>query len=54
MNKRSLLGKIIRFYVDRPSTETEIFAMDVSNPSGCSFDSKRPSDLYCSAVDQVM
>ncbi|CAN6343291.1 unnamed protein product [Urochloa humidicola] len=59
-NERSLpsssfLGKVIRFDVDRSDpmpVAAEIYAMGLSNPRGCSFDSDRPSDLYCANVDQ--
>ncbi|CAN6334397.1 unnamed protein product [Urochloa humidicola] len=58
-NERSLpssfLGKVIRFDIDRSDpmpAAAEIYAMGLSNPRGCSFDSDRPSDLYCANVDQ--
>ena len=49
------LGKIIRLHVDRmpDNNEPKIFASGLSNPRGCSFDSMRPSDLYCAGVDEV-
>jgi len=31
----------------------EIFAAGLNNPSGCSFDSNRPSYLYCADVNEV-
>ncbi|OEL35028.1 HIPL1 protein, partial [Dichanthelium oligosanthes] len=46
------LGKIIRFDIDGQSPKPEIVAVGLSNPRGCSFDSDRPSDLYCANVDQ--
>ncbi|TVU49775.1 hypothetical protein EJB05_01111 [Eragrostis curvula] len=52
-NQRSLPSKIIRFDIDRATPKAEIYAGGVSNPSGCSFDSGTPSDLYCAEVDQV-
>ncbi|XP_062203059.1 HIPL1 protein-like [Phragmites australis] len=58
--RRSIWGKIIRFNVGGVSGESlrsskmdkpEIFSMGLNNPSGCSFDSERPSHLYCADVD---
>jgi len=48
------LGKIIRLHVDRmpDNNEPKIFASGLSNPRGCSFDSMRPSNLYCAGVDE--
>ncbi|TVU49795.1 hypothetical protein EJB05_01132, partial [Eragrostis curvula] len=51
-NKRPPVGKIIRFDVDRSTPMAEIYALGLANPSGCSFDSERPSHLYCANVDQ--
>ncbi|KAJ1265847.1 hypothetical protein BS78_08G105500 [Paspalum vaginatum] len=34
-----------------PMEEPEIFAVGLSNPRGCSFDSDRPSYLFCANVD---
>ena len=49
------LGKIVRLDVDSMpgNNEPQIFAAGLSNPRGCSFDSMRPSDLYCAGVDEV-
>ncbi|CAN6356492.1 unnamed protein product [Urochloa humidicola] len=47
--------KIVRFDVDRLAAgndEPEIFATGLGNPRGCSFDSERPSDLYCAGLDE--
>ncbi|KAG2629996.1 hypothetical protein PVAP13_3KG514100 [Panicum virgatum] len=48
------LGKIVRLDVDSMpgNNEPQIFAAGLSNPRGCSFDSMRPSDLYCAGVDE--
>jgi hypothetical protein len=35
--------------MDKP----EVFATGLNNPSGCSFDSNRPSYLYCADVNEV-
>jgi len=35
--------------MDKP----EIFATGLNNASGCSFDSNRPSYLYCADVNEV-
>lgn len=48
----SFYGKIIRFDVDGATLKPEIFAVGLDNPRGCSFDSERPSDLYCAGVDE--
>jgi hypothetical protein len=49
------LGKIIRFDVGRwPGNEPQIFATETNDPRGCSFDSDRPSYLYCAGVDEVI
>ena len=49
------VGKIVRLDVDRMpgNNEPQIFAAGLSDPRGCSFDSVRPSDLYCAGVDEV-
>ena len=49
------LGKIVRLDVDSMpgNNEPQIFAAGLSNPRGCSFDSMRPYDLYCTGVDEV-
>ncbi|KAJ1265862.1 hypothetical protein BS78_08G105900 [Paspalum vaginatum] len=61
---RSLLAKIIRFDVGggmpgesrqkriHGTPKPEIFAMGLNNPSGCTFDSQRPSYLYCADVSE--
>ncbi|XP_066359709.1 HIPL1 protein-like isoform X2 [Miscanthus floridulus] len=59
-NGRSFFGKILRFYVGgsfvyraTPKIEKpEIFAAGLNNPNGCSFDSNRPSYLYCADVNE--
>ncbi|XP_066358714.1 HIPL1 protein-like isoform X2 [Miscanthus floridulus] len=65
-NGRSFFGKIIRFYVGGMPGENrrtsnratpkmdkpEMFATGLNNPSGCSFDSNRPSYLYCADVNE--
>ncbi|KAF8776409.1 hypothetical protein HU200_003528 [Digitaria exilis] len=59
LSKGPYYGKIVRFDVDSSSTpnteQLEIVAMGLalSSPRGCSFDSQRPSDLYCANVDEV-
>ncbi|KAL6846948.1 hypothetical protein ACP4OV_022801 [Aristida adscensionis] len=52
-DQTSFYGKIIRFNVDGRTLNPEIFAMGLTNPTGCSFDSERASDLYCTNVDEV-
>ena len=49
------VGKIIRLDVDRTPSNNEprIFAGGLGDPRGCSFDSMRPYDLYCTGVDEV-
>ncbi|KAL6623583.1 hypothetical protein ACP70R_033462 [Stipagrostis hirtigluma subsp. patula] len=55
-----LWGKIIRLHVGGTNNRTsrsearmhEIVAMGLDNPSGCTFDSERPSHLYCGNVDE--
>jgi hypothetical protein len=50
------LGKIIRLDIDGMAAgknEPQIFASGLWDPRGCSFDSKRPSYLYCAGVDEV-
>ena len=50
------LGKIIRLDVDRMpagNKEPKIFASGLGDLRGCSFDSMKPSDLYCAGVDEV-
>jgi hypothetical protein len=32
----------------------EIFAVGLGNPRGCSFDSARPSYLFCASIDKVV
>ncbi|XP_066357538.1 HIPL1 protein-like isoform X1 [Miscanthus floridulus] len=62
-NGRSFFGKILRFYVGgmagsfvyraTPKIEKpEIFVAGLNNPNGCSFDSNRPSYLYCADVNE--
>ncbi|XP_066354858.1 HIPL1 protein-like [Miscanthus floridulus] len=47
-------GKIIKLNVDNSTTrKIEIFAVGLSNPMGCSFDSAWPSNFCCANVDQV-
>jgi len=47
------LGKIIKLDFDRmPGKEPQIFADGLSDPRGCSFDSIKPSNLYCAGVDE--
>ncbi|XP_062202828.1 HIPL1 protein-like [Phragmites australis] len=64
-DRRSIWGKIIRFNVGgvpgesvwasgRGASKTDkpqIFTMGLNNPSGCNFDSERPSHLYCADVN---
>ncbi|KAL6622428.1 hypothetical protein ACP70R_032307 [Stipagrostis hirtigluma subsp. patula] len=50
----SFRGKIVRFNVDRSTaniSQPEIFALGLSNPRGCSFDSETPWYLYCANED---
>jgi len=53
-NSTSYHGKLIRFDVDTSTPQKpEIFAVGLDDPRGCSFNPKRPSNLYCANVDQV-
>ncbi|KAJ1266310.1 hypothetical protein BS78_08G141000 [Paspalum vaginatum] len=52
------LGKIVRFNIDDDgmaakgtTEEPDVFVTGLSDPRGCSFDSERPTDLYCAGVD---
>ncbi|XP_066354853.1 HIPL1 protein-like [Miscanthus floridulus] len=49
----SYCGKIVKFNIDNSTPpKMEIFAVGLSNPMGCSFDSQRSSDFYCANVNQ--
>ncbi len=47
-----LHGKILRFDVNTPGAEPEIYALGLRNPWRCSFDMADNSTLYCGDVQQ--
>ncbi|KAJ1266313.1 hypothetical protein BS78_08G141200 [Paspalum vaginatum] len=53
----SFLGKIVKFNIDDDgmapahTEEPDVFVIGLNDPRGCSFDSERPTDLYCAGLD---